>query len=394
MSRDRALTVRGPYKGPSGHDHHVREFVRHLYRAGIRIELVDVPEWGPVKLPDDLRDPWFDSLGAPVGSAAVLHFCMPHQVRVRGDRLNVNYTMFEATRIPGRWITHNLRHDLVILPTESSRQAWVESGFPPDRIRLCPLGVDPERFQPGVAPLELADRHGGAISEYRTRVLNVSELGPRKNLLGLLRVWIRATAPSDDAILVIKLGRYAPGWTVRFMRDLDAAERAIGKTRKESAPILFLDRLLADSQMPRLFAAATHYWSMSHGEGWDQPMMEAASTGLRLIAPCHTAYLSYLDEAIARMIPASRVPATFAGGGVGWLQRVHPRSAARLFEGAEWWQPDEEAAARAVREAVTGGDFHRASPRERITASFTWEQATARLVTILEELHGRHGRRF
>lgn len=380
----RALAVRGPYRGPTGYDHHVREFVRHLAQGGMRLQLIDVPEWGPVKLPDDRRDPWFDTLSTPVNASAMLHFCMPHQVRVVKGMLNVNYTMFEATRIHRIWVQHNLRHDSVILPTDSSKQAWVESGFPEDRIRLCPLGVDPNRFHPDVGPLELTDRHGREVRDYRTRVLNVSELGPRKNLLGLLRVWIRTTMANDDAILIIKLGRYLPGWTIRLMREMDAVERALGKTRKESAPVLFYDRILADSEMPGLFAAATHYWSMSYGEGWDQPMMEAAATGLRLLAPRHSAYTTYLDQSVARMIPARRVPAVF--GESGWFRGI--------FEGAEWWEPDEEAAAEALREAVSGADEDWPTARARISAGFTWEKATTRLVAILKELYEQHGRRF
>jgi glycosyltransferase involved in cell wall biosynthesis len=380
----RAIKVRGPYKGASGHDHHVREFVRHLARQGIRQQLIDLPEWGPDKLPDAMRDPWFDTLSEPVDASAILHFCMPHQVKVETGLLNVNYTMFEASRIHKSWVAHNLRHDLVILPTWSSKDAWLESDFPEEGIRLCPLGVDPARFHPAVEPLELTDRRGRRVLDYRTRILNVSEISPRKNLLGLLRVWIRTTAVDDDAILILKLGRYAPGWTLRLMRDLDAMERTIGKTRRESAPVLFIDRLFADSEMPGLFAAATHYWSMSHGEAWDQPMVEAAATGLRLIAPKHSAYTTYLDEAIATLIPARRVPAVFAGGGE--LQG--------LFEGADWWDPDDEAAAEAVREAVTSADRNRPTAQGRIAAEFTWEQATARLIAILEELHERHGQRF
>lgn len=380
----RAIKVRGPYKGPSGHDHHVREFVRHLARQGVRQQLFDIPEWGPVKLPNAMRDPWFDTLGSPVDASALLHFCMPHQVKIETGLLNVNYTMFEASRIPKNWVAHNLRHDLVILPTTSSMEAWMNSAFPKEHIRLCPLGVDPSRFHPDVEPLELADRRGRRVRDYGTRVLNVSELGPRKNLVGLLRVWIRTTTARDDAILILKLGRYAPGWTLRLMRDLDATEREIGKTRKESAPILFVDRLFTDSEMPRLFAAATHYWSMSHGEAWDQPMVEAAATGLRLIAPKHSAYTTYLDDSIARLIPARRVPAIFDGS---------PDLRA-LFGGADWWEPDEEAAAEALCEAVRGADRDRPSPRALIAAGFTWEQATTRLIAILEELHARHGRRF
>jgi len=378
-----ALIVRGPYRGPSGHDHHVREFVRGLHRLGLRIQLLDVPGWGRTALPAQARDPWFDSLDRPVGASAAVHFCMPHQVRPIPRALNVNFTMFEATRIHPAWVSHNLAHDLVVLPAESSRQAWIASGVPDDRIRLCPLGVDVDGFRPGVAPLDLAHR-GRRVADHRVRVLNVSELGSRKNLPGLLRVWIRVTTASDDAVLVVKLGRGAPGSTVRLLRELDDIERALGKTRKDAAAIVLVDRVLGDAEMPGLFAAATHYWSMSHGEGWDQPMTEAGATGLRLLAPDHTAYRAYLDEHVATLIPSRRVPARVDGD----------PALAKLFQGAEWWEPDEDAAAEALRRALDGRDGGLGSVRGRLAAQFTWDHAAQRLVALLRELHERRGRRF
>jgi glycosyltransferase involved in cell wall biosynthesis len=368
----------------SGHDRHVREFTRHLAGHGIRLHLVDIPDWGPVKLEPEQRDPWFESLGEPVGAAAVVHFCTPPQVVATTGVLHVNYTMFEATRIPARWVDENRRHHLVVLPSTSSREAWVASGFPADRIRLCPLGVDPSRFHPAATPLELADRRGRPVRTYRVRFLNVSEAGPRKNLVGLIRAWLRATTPHDDAILVVKLGRGIAGWTLRLFRDLAAVEHSLGKTRQDAAPILFDDRVLADADMPGLFALATHYWSMSHGEGWDQPMVEAGATGLQLIAPNHSAYASYLDDTIATLIPARRVPAIVTGDA----------PLARLFAGSEWWEPDEDAAVAAIQTALRPRSDPGPAARPRIAAELTWDQATHRLVEILEELHARHGRTF
>src|SRR5919198_2338485 len=132
-----ALKVRGPFKGPSGYDHHVRELVRELHKQGVAVQLVDFPEWGPAKLPAQLQDPWFDTLDRPTGARVVVHFCMPHQVVPDAGKVNVNYTMFEATRIPPTWVAYNLRHDLVILPTESSRLAWLGSGVPAEKLWLC-----------------------------------------------------------------------------------------------------------------------------------------------------------------------------------------------------------------------------------------------------------------
>ena len=380
----RSLAVRGSFRGASGHDHHTREFVRQLASAGVRIQLTDVPHWHPVKLPPDARDPWFEQLVSPVPAASVLQFCMPHQVVAGEGRLTVNYTMFEASAVPAGWVARGSHCDLVIVPTRSSLEAWLASGYPRGKLRVCPLGVDVGRFGPATEALPLPAQGGRPVSDYRVRVLNVSDSMPRKNLAGLVRTWISATSAGDDAILIIKVGPATREATSALFRRLAIMEQTLGKRRDQAAPILFVNRLLTDAEMPGLYAAATHYWSMSHGEGWDQPMTEAAATGLRLIAPAHTAYLDYLDRDVAQLIPVRAVPAD---------ARSDPWTA-ELFEGAHWWTPDEDAAAHALRNAINGRDQPAASIRDRLASSFIWPQAAARLIEILTELHREHGRRF
>src|SRR5579871_4284504 len=180
-----ALTVRGPFLTQTGYGHHTRQFVSELHRQGIAIELIDLPVWSTVVLPREQPNSWYESLNAPVRSEIMLHFCMPHQVQPDPRKLNVNFTMFEASRVPPEWIRRNRTHDLLILPTASSRRAWEDSGMPPHRIRACPLGVGASTFAPR---LEAA-----GAGQPRTRFLNVSEYSSRKNLAGLLRAWIEAT---------------------------------------------------------------------------------------------------------------------------------------------------------------------------------------------------------
>ena len=95
----RSLAVRGPFRGVSGHDHHTREFVRQLVSQGVRVQLTDLAEWHPVKLPPDACDPWFDQLASPVDAASTLHFCMPHQVRLSPARLReLGFRLFTLTQ--------------------------------------------------------------------------------------------------------------------------------------------------------------------------------------------------------------------------------------------------------------------------------------------------------
>jgi len=130
----------GSFRGISGHDHHTREFVRHLARRSVRVQLTDIPGWHPVKLPAAARDPWFETLDGPVDAAVLLQLCMPHQVMDDARRLVVNYTMFEASRVPASRIACAGGVDLVVVPTESSRRVWLAGGFPGGRLRVCPPG--------------------------------------------------------------------------------------------------------------------------------------------------------------------------------------------------------------------------------------------------------------
>lgn len=372
-----SLIVKGPFVGPSGYAHHTREFVKELARQGVKVQLVELGGWRGTSS-DEAQESWFRSLSAPVESGVVLHFAMPQQVDAVPHKRNVNYTMFEADRIPAAWVVCGARHDMVVVPTESSRRAWVDSGVDESRVRVCPLGIDARLFAQEFQPVSLQVSGGRRLEEYRCRFLNVAELRPRKNHVGLLRAWARATTRQDDAVLMLKMSVFQPHLLSEFQHDLDVMQRRLGKSLGEAAPVIFLMTVYPDEAMPRLYAAATHYLSMSFGEGWDLPMMEAASAGLQLIAPEHSAYTTYLNQTIAHMLPCEEVPAVFDG--------VLGREDAVFFRGANWWRPSEDAAAALIRGIIDATIPNKPSPRRFILDTFTWRRATSRLIEVLEEV--------
>lgn len=373
-----ALIIRGSFRGATGYDHHTRAFAKGLTKQGVRVQLIDFAQWSHIKLASQQQDGQLAQLQRSVSANTMLHCTMPPQVETAPRLRHVNYTMFEATRIPANWLQHNLKHDLVIVPTQSSQEAWVEGGFPEARLRVCPLGIDAHVFDCGPVPMDLKDAAGVPLREYKTRVLNIAHLSPRKNLVSLLRVWMQTTSKHDDAILLVKWDCPWQRWLYKFFLDIKIMERQIGKTRKDCAPILFLiNKYFSDAEMPGLYAAATHYWSMSHGEGWDLCAMAAAAAGLHVIAPQHSGYLAYLDASIADLIPAQRVPAKFR-----WAYGMH-----KLFRGAEWWQPRENEAAWFIAEAIKNGSGTKGRKAQtRMREQFTWTHAAKRLREILTEL--------
>ena len=372
-----SIEVIGPFRGFSGYDRHTREFVRQFIRQGLCVQLTNLAGWS-LELPPQMREACFDQLSSPVNADTVLHFTMPTHVRPRPRKRNVNYTMFEADRIPADWAICAAASDLIVVPTESSLRAWANSGVPEAKLRLCPLGVDGAFFSERAESLPLTDSRGKPVSSYRYRFLHVAELRPRKNHLGLLRAWIRATKANDNAILISKVTACDRHTLHQFQVDLSEMQSKLGRGLADAAPVVLLFDICSEEQMRSLYQAATHYVSMSKGEGWDLPMMEAAAAGLHLIAPNHSAYSSYLRQEDAELIPASLVPAVFESP-----MRQEDRI---FFDGALWWQPDETVAAEIIERIVRGDGSTKASPRDRIIAEYSWESAGHRLVKILEEL--------
>jgi glycosyltransferase involved in cell wall biosynthesis len=370
------LQVVGPVGGAAGYDRHTREFVQAFVRLGVAVQLTPVRGWSQEPPPgSDVA--WAGELGDPVGADTVLHFQMPHQVRPRPGMRNVNYTMFEASRIPRDWSTLAYLNDLVVLPTGAAREAWRGSGVEEGRLRVAPLGVDAGFFSTPSLPLRLASPDGRDVGERRVRFLTVAELRPRKNLVGLLRAWIRATRPGDDAVLIVKASAFQPGLLDQFAADVQAMQRELGRSLADAAAVLLLPALLSERQLLALYNTATHYVSLSHGEGWDMPMVEAALAGLELIAPRHTSYVEYLREDEVVFVPASLVPVAFEGR--------HGAEDEALFGGLSWWEPDEDAAVEIIRRTIDDGTTGKRSPAARLASEYPWERSARRLLEALDE---------
>ena len=364
------LVMRGAFGSATGYGYFCQRFIQTLRARGVPLQAIGI--MGP--------ESWSaENLDRPVPAKAMLNCLIPLAVeRVPGLPV-VTFSMFEGTRIPLAWRRQSEHSDLIIVPCESSRVAWAAQGYPEDRLRVCPLGVDPVESA-GAAALTLVDPTGRLVSSYRHRFLNISDFIPRKNIDGLLRVWLRSTTRADDAVLVLKLGK---GGNPALRSELGAlvqqSESAVGKRLADAAPVVLIDQPLTDTEMTGLVRAANHYWSMSHGEGWDLPMSKAGAIGLSLIAPRHSAYVDYLDDRVARLIPAAVRPARLP-----YSERSVP-----MFHGLDWWDPDEDVAAGILTDIIRGRDAERPSARDHLLQRFTWDQAADRLLAILDEAHLR-----
>src|SRR2546430_14430858 len=112
------------------------------------------------------------------------------------------------------------------------------------------------------------------------------------------------------------------------------------------------------------------------------PMMEAAASGLELVAPWHTAYRMYLDSETAHLVESREVQ----------VELPESDDNFSLFRRARWWEPDEDEAVEIVRTIVAGTAPAKPPPRERILGSFSWDAAARRPLDVLSEAEDRQGR--
>lgn len=359
------LALRGTFRNTSGYAFMVRQFVRRLDAAGVPLHLLDVPVSSLTSMESGQRDPFFDGFERPVRARALLNFVIPSLAESVPGLDSILFSMSETRTVPPDCLSYSLRHRHLIVPTPSSAEAWMRVGFPEERVHLCPLGVHPRPLSSGIAPRAVSDGRGRLLADYRTRIVNISDLTLRKNLDGLLRVWLTATRADDDAALLLKIGKGVPGEDARIGAFLASVAASIGKPLTAAAPVFVLSGAFSDDEMTSLLAAATHYWSMSHGEGWDLPMTQAGAMGLTLIAPRHSAYTAYLDDGVALMLP------------------VRPSPGRRPYVGLEWWSPDEDAASDIIARVIREGAAPPRSARDRLSAEFSWERAGGRLIEVL-----------
>ena len=370
------MLVRAPFSVLSGYGDFAQHFVRSLMERGQTLRLAGLKgeeNWRPA-FADPILQAAVRRLDDPLRPRLALSVLTPPLVEPIPGVPTVNYTMFEGPRIPDGWAACNRAHDLVVVPTESSRLAWIAAGHPEDRIRVCPPGIAPNPSDASARPMALMGPRGRAVMDHRVRVLNISDFVARKNLDGLLRVWLRATRADDDAILILKVGKGGASLVGEMRRLVEQGMRATGRRLEEAAPIALLTDRYDEQGIAGLYAMATHYFSLSHGEGWDLPITRAGCLGAGLIAPRHSAYTAYLNDEVAHLIPCSIGPALMP-----YSSDYYP-----AFHGLDWWHPDEDAAAEILSRVIRDPDGERRDAVRHLRESFTWDAAAHRLLDALD----------
>jgi glycosyltransferase involved in cell wall biosynthesis len=169
----------------------------------------------------------------------------------------------------------------IITPSEWSRQGFVRSGAPTERVSVVPHGVDLQLFRPVSPDERAAQRRKVGWDADAFIFLNIGTMTSNKGVEPMLKAFARVARRHPDVRLALK-GVDALYASRQF---LDEAMRPLEPAEKEAVTkrILYLGNNLSFADLAGLYQAADAYLSPYLAEGFNLPVLEAMACGLPVI---------------------------------------------------------------------------------------------------------------
>jgi glycosyltransferase involved in cell wall biosynthesis len=271
-----------------------RRILKPLIEGGANVKIIPDEDYLPAfnKISDPYWTHQIESSKQKPDNDIRISYCLPHRAKIAPNKTNIMYAMWETDQYPKEWVNIiNTNAQYFFAGCDSLVKSASKAGV---KCPIIPINatLDTKEWSPIGPKLSINE-----IPENHVKFLFIGNFIPRKNLEQLLLGFAVAFDGYEDVSLIIKT--WAAGNDANGKKHIgDAVRHIYGKaTGLHNKPkISVISDVLEESQIIGLIRYCDVYTTVSKGEGFDLPLMQAMALEKLIVTTRFLAHSDYLND--------------------------------------------------------------------------------------------------
>jgi len=197
-----------------------------------------------------------------------------------GDSFKISYNVWESTRQPEPFFSRLLEFDQLWVPSRWQKICSIEQGYPADKIKIIPEGVDVNKYYP------ITDIVDNKVFTF----LLVGRWEHRKSTTEIIRSFLKSFPKEKDVRMICLVDNSFP---------TDGCKTTEERLNHYNIPhddrLEFLS-FVSEEEYIRILQHCNCFVSCSRAEGFNLPLIEAIACGVPTICSDYGAQLDFADK--------------------------------------------------------------------------------------------------
>lgn len=181
---------------------------------------------------------------------------------------------FGKNTFPKGFSAKHIACDKILAPSKFCHDVFIDQGIPEDKVEIIPHGYN-QSF------ISRTNIHKINTNRSFKFLCNYGQLHKRKNIEGVLEAFCRAFDHTEDVALIVKVNKKQP--KAPFEVSWDDIYNRINRKYPKHAPIISINEFIED--ISDIYRACNAVVSLSHGEGFNLPILEGIAANKITISP-------------------------------------------------------------------------------------------------------------